>query len=68
MVLDVPITGPNIEYHKIEENYLLDEIEKDKIYTIKDSIDIHLQRLYNEESTVFNCNNKRNLEKYFFYN
>ena len=50
MVLDVPITGPNIEYHKIEENYLLDEIEKDKTYTIKDSIDIHLQRLFEDDS------------------
>ena len=50
LVYDLPIEGDNIEYHKIEENYLLNEIEKDKIYTIKDSIDIHLKRLFEDDS------------------
>ena len=50
LVFDAPIVGPDIEYVKIEEDYLLDEKVKGKVYTIKQSIDTHLNRLFNDDS------------------
>ena len=49
VIVDEPIQSEDIEYHKIEERYLLDKVDDDT-YTIKDSIDKHLHRLFNDKS------------------
>ena len=50
LVFDAPIIADNIEYVKIEEDYLLDEKVKGEVYTIKESIDTYLNRLFTEDS------------------
>lgn len=46
MVLDTPIQNKNIEYHNIEEAYLLEN----DLVTIKPSVDTHLERLFTDDS------------------
>ena len=50
VIVDTPYQSHNVEYHNIQERYLLDEIKKDELYTIKESIDTHLNRLFNDDS------------------
>lgn len=56
LVFDAPIVADNIEYVKIEEDYLLHKLSETE-YTIKESIDTHLNRLFNDD-TVSSVNIK----------
>ena len=55
LVFDEPIESENIEYYNIEERYLLNK-DGDN-YTIKESIDTHMNRLFNDP-TVSSLNIK----------
>lgn len=56
LVFDAPIIADNIEYVKIEEDYLLHKVSETE-YTLKESIDTHLNRLFNDD-TVSSVNIK----------
>ena len=49
LVFDAPIVGKDIRYVKIEEDYLLNKISESE-YTIKNSIDTHLEKLFTDDS------------------